>query len=107
MTAELMPTIDDFRPVVLRVLSDGEERPLRYLSEQAADFMGMSEALRSELIPSGQREGYFNRIAWACSGLTQAGLLRRPKRGWYEITGDGRQVDARSLRSYTERDMLE
>ena len=106
MTAELVPTIDDFRPAVLRVLSDGKKRSLGDLCGVVADHLGMSEELRSERIPSGQQR-YVNRIAWACSGLTQAGLLRRPKRGWYEITGDGRQVDARSLSSYTERDMLE
>ena len=58
------------------------------------------------MIASGQLR-YVNRINWACSALTHAGLLERPVRGNYRITDDGRSVDARSLTSYSEQDMLE
>lgn len=100
------PTIDQFRPVVLRVLSDGQERAIREVCELVADHLKLSEAVRAERIPSGQHR-YVNRINWACSGLTQAGLLERPRRGHYRITDNGRVVDQRSLRTYTEKDMLE
>lgn len=100
------PTSDDYRPVVLRVLSNGETLAFRELHEKVADAIGLDETTREELIPSGQAR-YINRIAWACSGLTQAGLLNRPKRGHYEITDDGKVVDSRNLSKYSEIDMLE
>ncbi len=101
-----MPTIDQFRPVVLRVLNDGMVRPVRQVCELATDHMGLSAEVRAERIDSGQAR-YVNRINWACSGLTHAGLIARPERGHYQITDDGRAVDRRSLDSYTEQDMME
>lgn len=101
-----MPTIDQFRPVVLRVLNDGMVRPVRQVCELAADRMGLNAEVRAERIDSGQAR-YVNRINWACSGLTHAGLIARPERGHYQITDDGRAVDRRSLDSYTEQDMME
>lgn len=100
------PTIDQFRPVVLRVLNDGMVRPVRQVCELVADHMGLRAEVRAEHIDSGQAR-YVNRINWACSGLTHAGLIARPERGHYQITDDGRAVDRRSLDSYTEQDMME
>lgn len=100
------PTIDQFRPAVLRVLNDGVVRPVRQVCELAADHMGLSAEVRAEHIDSGQAR-YVNRINWACSALTHAGLIARPERGHYQITDDGRAVDRRNLDSYTEQDMME
>lgn len=106
MASDNTPTIDQFRPAVLRVLADGQERAVRTVYELAATHMGMSAEVRAEKVPSGQHR-YINRINWACSGLTQAGLLERPRRGHYRITENGRAVDSRSLAEYSEKDMLE
>lgn len=106
MGVDLTPTIDEFRPVVLRVLADGQIHRVRDICELVANHMGLSAEVRAEMITSGQLR-YVNRINWACSALTHAGLLDRPSRGNYRITADGRSVDARSLTSYSEQDMLE
>lgn len=103
---DLVPTIDEFRPVVLRVLADGVPRRSSEIRELAADAAGLSEAARSQLLASGQRR-YYNRVGWACSALNLAGLLTRPRRGTYAITENGKTVDARGLSSYSESDMLE
>ena len=106
MSIDNTPTIDQFRPVVLRVLSDGNERALREIQQLAADYMSLPDEVRAERIASGDLR-YANRIAWACSALTLAGLLERPKRGRYLITDNGHTVDARGLSEYSEKDMLE
>lgn len=100
------PTIDQFRPRVLRVLADDHERALRDLCKLVADDMGLTDEVRAEKVPSGQFR-YINRIAWACSALTQAGLLERPRRGHYRITANGHVVERRNLAEYSEKDMLE
>lgn len=100
------PTIDQFRPVVLRVLKDGQVRPVGEVCELVATHMGLDDEVRAERIASGQLR-YVNRINWACSGLTQGGLLERPTRGHYRITDNGHEVDRRNLASYSEKDMLE
>lgn len=106
MAIDNTPTIDQFRPIVLRVLSDGATVPVREIHKMVADYMGLDEQVRAEQLASGQAR-YINRIGWACSALRVAGLLERPKRGHYKITENGRAVDRRNLTSYSEKDMLE
>lgn len=106
MARDSVPTIDEFRPVVLRVLLDGKERRVREIVELVANDIGLSAEAREEKVSSGLHR-YVNRITWACSGLTFAGLLDRPKRGHYRITDDGKDVGKRGLASYSEKDMLE
>lgn len=106
MSPDNTPTIDQFRPAVLRVLADGRERRLTELGDDVVKHMRLAPEVLEETVPSGQPR-YRNRIAWACSSFAQAGLVLRPKRGKYVISDDGRQVDSRNLAEYTEKDMLE
>lgn len=106
MSTDRTPTIDQFRPVVLRVLADRQIRHSREISELAAKLLGLDDKTRAETIPSGLPR-YINRANWACSSFIKAGLLIRPKRGYYQITDDGLKVNKRNLSSYSEKDMLE
>ncbi|MCK7637574.1 restriction endonuclease [Corynebacterium pygosceleis] len=106
MSTDDTPTIDQFRPVVLRVLNDGIERSTKQIHDEVADRMQLSESIRAERLNSGQHR-YMNRINWALSALTQGGLIVRPKRGHYTISDDGRTVDKRNLAAYSESDMFE
>lgn len=103
---DAIPTTDAFRPVVLRVLLYGAVLSVQQLVKVVADSVGLSDKARAQKIPSGQYR-YSNRIQWACSGLTMAGLLERPERGTYSITPDGLAVAKRGLTTYSENDMLE
>lgn len=100
------PTIDQFRPVVLSVLSDGHGQQLKAVCDRVADCMQLGSEIRAEKISSGQSR-YINRISWACSALTHAGLLERPSRGHYRITEAGQIANQRRLKEYSEEDMLE
>ncbi|APT88016.1 hypothetical protein CFRA_00475 [Corynebacterium frankenforstense DSM 45800] len=102
-----VPKLDDVRPVVLSVLVDKEEPVrLRDLMKLVADRMGLDEAARAETVSSGQNR-LANRVSWACSGLSHAGLVSKPSRGVYLVTDDGREVAGRGLTTYTEKDMVE
>ena len=103
---DLVPTIDEFRPYVLRVLSDGEAWHLRDLRPRVAELIGLADEALEQAIPSGKLR-YANRITWACSGLKHGGLIESPQRGMYRITDDGLVVDARNLTSYSDSDMEE
>ncbi|MCU9995653.1 restriction endonuclease [Mobiluncus mulieris] len=105
-TVDKTPTSDEFRPAVLRVLNDDQERTIVQIRAQVADYVGLSEQIRAERIPSGQPR-FENRINWACSALKFAGLVERVSRGRYRITADGHTVDARNLDSYSENDLME
>ncbi|MGL5406286.1 MAG: restriction endonuclease [Propionibacteriaceae bacterium] len=106
MQTDMTPTIDKFRPIVLRVLADGQTRRGRDVCELVARYMSLGDDARAEMTSSGELR-YVNRISWACSALTLAGLLERPQRGHYRITANGRTVDQRGLSAYSEQDMLE
>ncbi|MGJ7540601.1 restriction endonuclease [Brevibacterium luteolum] len=106
MSIDQIPQIEEFRPLVLRVLNDRQARSIKDIYRQVADLAHLSDEDRAQTISSGQPR-YANRIAWACSGLFHAGLLSRPKRGWYEITDNGVTLDARSVTYYSDRDMRE
>lgn len=44
------------------------------------------------MLPSGQQTALRNRTGWASFYLMKAGLLAKPKRGYFEITDRGREV---------------
>jgi len=52
----------------------------------------LNESERAELLPSGKQTKFANRVHWARSYLKQAGLLRNTRRGFFEITDEGRRV---------------
>ena len=80
--------------------------PFREIRERVANEMNLNDSVRAEVISSGQAR-YINRISWACSGLWHAGLAKRPKRGHYKITDNGKIVNSRNLARYSEKDMFE
>lgn len=86
-----LPSWHEFMIPVLRLLSDGQVRRLRELYEHVAGTEVLSADQRAEMLPSGKPR-YENRIGWATTYLFNAGALRRPARGQYEITDAGRNL---------------
>lgn len=77
---------------VLRLLADGAPHLRADVAEAIADQFRLSEAERRQLLPSGKMTVLRNRVGWAISYMKQAGLLRLPKRGTYQITERGLMV---------------
>lgn len=92
--------------MILRALADGKERGRQEIYEMVATLAGLSQEQMQETLATGQLR-YKNRIGWALSSFSLSGLVDRPKRGRYKITENGKVVDRRSLREYSEKDMLE
>lgn len=83
------PTYDRFIEPILRYLArfpDGAPAPV--VHEAAAETLGLSPADRAETIPSGQQM-YKNRAGWAHDRLKRAGLSSSPRRGHWQLTGEG------------------
>jgi restriction system protein len=93
---------------LLRLASDSGEHRFRDAVEQLASEFGITDAERSELLPSGTAPLFDNRVGWARTYLKQAGLLRSPKRGVFQISDAGcallaenpRQIDVALLDRY-------
>ncbi|MGQ0656625.1 MAG: restriction endonuclease [Chromatiales bacterium] len=71
-------------------------RTAPYIPREAIDKLsvhfGVTDAERLELLPSGRQPTFDNRVGWARTYMTKAGLLVSPKRGQIQITARGRQV---------------
>ena len=85
-----IPTYDQFIEPLLRLLArhrDGVAAKLAH--EAAADALGLNEADRLRLLPSGAQPIYKNRIGWAHDRLKRTGLSSSPRRGLWQITPQG------------------
>jgi len=87
--------IPDYQTLMLPLLklaADGGEHRFRDAIERLASEFAISDAERAELLPSGTAPLFDNRVGWARTYLKQAGLLRSPKRGAFQITEPGRRL---------------
>jgi restriction system protein len=85
-----VPTYDKFIEPVLRYLSSHPNgAAAREVHDAAADTLGVSEADRQELLPSGVQPVYKNRAGWAHDRLKRAGLSESPRRGFWRLTKAG------------------
>ncbi|WP_243880713.1 winged helix-turn-helix domain-containing protein [Shewanella algae] len=89
---ETIPSYEEMMPAVLKVLMDGQQKPLRQVYDDVAAFYGFSEHQRSLHLPSGKQTYVRSRVGWAKTYLVKAGLIKQPKRGMCEITQRGREA---------------
>ena len=105
--------IPDFQSLMRPLLEahvDGKEHLNRDLVARLADQFGLTEEERREMLPSGGARLFDNRIGWAKSHITQAGLLTAPRRAISMITDRGREalllnrdrIDLRVLNGFEE-----
>ncbi|KYH45627.1 restriction endonuclease [Branchiibius sp. NY16-3462-2] len=95
------------RPV-LAYLGDDAIRRSRDVKDAMADEFALSDTEKAQLLPSGRQRTFDNRVGWALTYLSQAGLVERPNRGRVTITDDGRtaltnnptRIDMKTLESY-------
>jgi restriction system protein len=87
--------IPDFQTIMLPLLqcfSDGQEHSVQDLMSTLAEKFALSEDELNTLLPSGKQPIFYNRVGWARTYLTKAGLLEMSRRSYYRITERGKQV---------------
>lgn len=99
-----VPTWEDYMAPSLRFLSDGQVHRTREIVDAAGELLGLTDAQRRILIPSGQ-EQWVNRGNWALSYLARARAAERPSRGRYQITDAGRRLLAEHPGGIREKDL--
>src|SRR5262245_52876796 len=85
-----IPTYQKFIDPLLRVLAqhpDGLRAGLAH--EAVAGVLGLSEADKTEVLPSGQQPVYQNRNGWAHHRLKRAGLSESSAFGTWRLTPIG------------------
>lgn len=103
--------IPDFQSLmlpVLKALSGGSETLISEVRAHVAAAEGLKSEDVRELIPSGSQAVFTNRIAWAVSHMSRAGLVEKVRRGVYRLTAEGEhllaqaptRIDLKVLRKY-------
>jgi restriction system protein len=86
-----VPDYESLMLPVLTAVQDGRPRPIKEVRDVVASSLGLTAEDRSLTIPSGSRL-FDSRVHWSVTYMSQAGLIRRPKRGVVELTARGREV---------------
>lgn len=94
----MIPNYQEFmRPILeLAYAADGQEVRLRDLTNQIADRFGLTDAEREETLPSGKQSILDNRVGWAKTYLTKAGLLETTRRAHFVLSPKGKAAIADS-----------
>ena len=93
--------VPDFQSLMLpllRLAGDGMDHTFKDAVEAIAIEFSLTPEERNELLPSSSRTTlFYNRLAWAKTHMTMAGLLQAPRRGVFCITQRGRELLASQL----------
>lgn len=84
--------IPDYQSLMLplvKLASDKKEHSLQEATQTIAKEFNLSEADLAELLPSGRKTRFYDRIGWAVTYLRKAGLLNSQGRGKFQITQRG------------------
>lgn len=88
-------SIPNFQTIMLPLLqcfSDEQEHSVQDLMSTLAKKFALSQDELNTLSPSGKQKIFYNRVGWARTYLTKAGLLEMSRRSYYRITERGKQV---------------
>ncbi len=91
-------TIPDYQSIMLPLLeytADGKEHYFRDAVEAMAVKFNLSPEEKMELLPSGRKPTFDDRVGWARTYMKHAGLLESTRRGHFRITQRGREVLSR------------
>ena len=84
--------IPDYQSIMLPLLkyaSDQKQHSMKQAYDDLAKEFNLTIEEKNELLPSGTQQIYKNRIGWARTYLSKAGLLESKKRGYFNITDRG------------------
>lgn len=84
--------IPDYQTCMLPLLqfaADGKEHQLKDATKILAQEFRLTDDELQEFLPSGQQPVFINRLGWARTYLSKAGLLVSPRRGFFRITDRG------------------
>ncbi len=104
-----IPRYDEIQYPVLCHLADGVVVKKSEFDAPLADHFKLTDEERTQEYPSKNGAIFHDRISWALSYLAMAGLVDRPKRGYYQINGQGRQFldDPDGMRAEVNRRIAE
>jgi restriction system protein len=87
-----VPTYEQLMRPLLQLAATGTANDLPTAEALLAEQFQLDEQDRALMLPSGQQTALRNRTGWASFYLLKAGLIAKPRRGYFEITERGRNA---------------
>ena len=105
--------IPDYQSIMmplLKIAGDGKVHKFSDACDTLAEHFNLSDEELKELLASGRYPKFRNRVGWAKTYLTKAGIIELPSRGFFAITQRGKdilnsdisEIDNILLRQYPE-----
>ncbi len=91
-----VPAFNDYLLPVLSYTSDREEHTIAETVDAMAKHFKLSDADVAEMLPSGTQARHQNRVYWARTYLSKAGLVDPVGRGRFRITPRGKELLGKS-----------
>jgi len=86
-----IPKHDDIRLPALQLLAKHESLKLKAFEKPLAEHFQLTDVETQQEYESGNGKIFYDRISWALSYLNMSGLVKKPKRGIYQISDEGRK----------------
>jgi restriction system protein len=94
-------TLPSFQQLMLPALQTlglrHEEISIAGLEDEVVKSLRISSEVRARMLPSGNQTVFANRLNWARSYLSKAGLIELPRRGYCRATDRGRELLASGI----------
>jgi restriction system protein len=87
-----VPDFQSFLVPLLTAMAEGGEYSLVDVRKQVQAELRLSDADLAEKLPSGTQTKFANRLAWASVYFGKAGVLKRVRRGVFQITDRGKEL---------------
>lgn len=87
-----VPQYYKFHVPMLKFLGDGQRHSIKEVRKAMKEYYHLTDEDVSKVLPSGRVTLFANRVGWASTYLTKAGLIEKPVRGMLVITDAGKAV---------------
>ncbi len=87
-----IPIHHEIRKPALELLKNNDVIKLKEFEQPLSKLFNLAQDELSEMYDSGNGPIFYDRISWALSYLNMAGLVQKPKRGYYQITPQGLEI---------------
>lgn len=91
------------RPILARATKEPITR--RSMTEAMVEEFHITDEERAELLPSGSSPVVANRVGWAMTFLTKAGLIKKVEKFTYRATGAAESFLAKHPNGFTDKDL--
>ena len=87
-----IPIHHEIRKPALELLKNNDIIKLKEFEQPLSKVFNLTHEEIIEIYSSGNGPVFYDRISWALSYLNMAGLVQKPKRGYYQITDKGIEI---------------